>query len=136
MELRSPRSYVGGDSLDDWDGGQGHTLFHRAVADLGYIGEQHVRAVTLAKFEQAAFGLVSLLRGQHGPARGQSPLPVLLQLVHRILYLLADDPLQGVLRDARLQTLEHDPLAAGQGRLEEDRHPQFVMGEVRGWCSY
>jgi dipeptidyl-peptidase-4 len=23
--------------LDDWDGGQGHTLFHRAVADLGYI---------------------------------------------------------------------------------------------------
>ena len=23
--------------LDDWYGGQGHTLFHRAVADLGYI---------------------------------------------------------------------------------------------------
>ena len=46
--------------LDDWRGGQGHTLFHRAVADLGYlvvsIDNRGTPAPKGAAWRRAVFG--------------------------------------------------------------------------------
>jgi len=46
--------------LDDWNGGQGHTMFHRAVADLGYlvvsIDNRGTPAPKRAAWRRAVFG--------------------------------------------------------------------------------